>query len=460
LTRQLATPVQTNYNPPEPINNTQIKMTTNLIIKYLSTLSTCLLVIFLARCDDSQKQCSENNNFSNCSSDNNSGICLNGNCVELTPCNGNCNNNLYFPLPDTNLRVCHQDSPEGSDGTILCPGQPGNSDCSEVDYCGQDAQYGWDLHNPPEERFKMENGDNSENMVKDRITGLSWQLCSRGQSGTNCNGTALTSTWHEAANYCEQSTWGGYEDWKLPNRYELQSIVDYGTTSPAINTEVFINSPSHFQENYDMWWIECVWSASDYHNDTTAAWALMVNSGDISQGSGLEYHLHDKDASGWPGCYTRCVRASNVQQEYRRFIADNSILEEPIVADRITSLIWQRCSAGQNGSQCTSDATMTDWKSSLAYCQQLEWAGIKNWRLPNIQEISSLIDSTYSRPAINSEFFPNTPYYGPITHNNAGQYWSSTGRSYNSFALYADFTSGFTHFYKQPELRHVRCVSP
>jgi hypothetical protein len=42
--------------------------------------------------------------------------------------------------------------------------------------------------------------------------------------------------------------------------------------------------------------------------------------------------------------------------------------------------------------------------------------------------------------------------------NNAGQYWSSTARSYNSFALYVGFNSGFSHFYEMPEGRHVRCV--
>ncbi|MBU1534393.1 DUF1566 domain-containing protein, partial [Myxococcota bacterium] len=226
----------------------------------------------------------------------------------------------------------------------------------------------------------------------------------------------------------------------------------------AIDRSVFVNSPSRFQQIYDMWWIECVWSATDYAGDSSVAWALMVNSGDISEGSGLEYHSHDKDAVGWDGCYARCVRRSDTTDTHSRFVAAEPVSGEPIVGDRVTGLIWQGCSAGQSGADCSGDAEFIDWASALAYCQSLTWGGYNDWRLPNIREISSIIDGSRTLPAINTGVFPGTPYYGPVTNNNAGQYWSSTARSYNSFALYADFTFGFTHFYEQPEGRHVRCV--
>lgn len=34
-------------------------------------------------------------------------------------------------------------------------------------------------------------------------------------------------TWEQALTYCENLVLGVYSDWRLPNRNELQSLVDY-----------------------------------------------------------------------------------------------------------------------------------------------------------------------------------------------------------------------------------------
>ena len=48
-----------------------------------------------------------------------------------------------------------------------------------------------------------------------------------------------TYTWEQAFTYCENFTLGGYSDWRLPNRNELQSIVDYSRYNPSIDTTSF-----------------------------------------------------------------------------------------------------------------------------------------------------------------------------------------------------------------------------
>ena len=66
--------------------------------------------------------------------------------------------------------------------------------------------------------------DNGDETVTDQATGLMW---SRGDSGTGM-------TWEEALAWVEQKNTGnylGYDDWRMPNAKELQSIVDY-TSSP------------------------------------------------------------------------------------------------------------------------------------------------------------------------------------------------------------------------------------
>jgi hypothetical protein len=234
--------------------------------------------------------------------------------------------------------------------------------------------------------------------------------------------------------------------------------VDFSRTSPALDTSVFVNAPSEFHQDYDQWWIECVWSGSDYAGDTDVAWVLMSNSGDISEGSGTTYHLNDKAAAGWEGCYAYCVRGEAAPAEHERYIILEPVTNEPIVADTHTRLIWQGCSAGQQGADCQPVAEFMNWQNALPYCEGLVWGGFDDWRLPNIRELASIVDNTQVRPAIDTRAFPNTPYYGPITDDNAGQYWSSTSRDYNMFTLYVGFTSGFSHFYEQVEGRHVRCV--
>ena len=73
--------------------------------------------------------------------------------------------------------------------------------------------------------------DNSDGTISDTSTGLMWQKAT----------APGTYTWEQALTYCENLTLpaGGYSDWRLPNRNELQSIVDYSRYNPAIDTTFF-----------------------------------------------------------------------------------------------------------------------------------------------------------------------------------------------------------------------------
>jgi len=42
------------------------------------------------------------------------------------------------------------------------------------------------------------------------------------------------ATWREALQYCEDLELAGYDDWRLPNARELESIVDYERLDPCI----------------------------------------------------------------------------------------------------------------------------------------------------------------------------------------------------------------------------------
>ena len=78
-----------------------------------------------------------------------------------------------------------------------------------------------------------------------------------------------TYTWEQALTYCENLTLGGHSDWRLPNRNELQSIVDYSRYNPAIDTTYFPGTVASYY-----------WSSTPYANDASYyAWIVYFNVG-------------------------------------------------------------------------------------------------------------------------------------------------------------------------------------
>ncbi len=376
------------------------------------------------------------------------GICALGACVPVPDCPGDGCGGSTDPLADTQLDFCVG----GGDGAITCPGEPGSPACADTPYCGQDAQYGDDALGV--DRFVREG---AEPVVQDLATGRTWAGCVLGQSGADCQGTPLVTDFYAAEAGCHDLVYGGHDDWVLPDAWALQSIVDYAVTSPAFDLAAFPGTPSDFAVNYDAWWEECAWSASAYAGAADVGWAVMTNSGDVSQGSGISYHYHDYAAAGWDGCTARCVRERPPETQ-ARFIRFEPVADEPVVVDRIGPRVWQGCALGQTGAACDGAASMLTWADALSACEALVWADRDDWRLPDVKELRSIVDDRFVSPAVDPAMFPATPYYGPVTTLNVGNFWSATARDYNDFALYVDFGQGFSHFYVQSESRHVRCV--
>jgi hypothetical protein len=120
--------------------------------------------------------------------------------------------------------------------------------------------------------------NNGNGTVTDNQTGLTWQ---RQDDGT-------PKTWQEAIDYCAALSLGGSSNWRLPNRHELQSIVDYTTLNPAIDTAIF---PGAASDGY--------WSSSTYAGSTYYAWHVSFAYGWVSY----------EDKTDYPySVYARCVR--------------------------------------------------------------------------------------------------------------------------------------------------------
>lgn len=123
------------------------------------------------------------------------------------------------------------------------------------------------------------------------------------------------------------------------------------------------------------------------------------------------------------------------------------------VTDKKTGLIWQRCAEGMkwNKKTCTGVASTFTHQAAVQLGITRAAATGKNWRLPNIDELSSIVDINRANPAINRNAFPATP---------AKSFWSSSPPvGEGIFGWYIDFSDGYTHNeYNQGKTFLVRLV--
>ena len=99
--------------------------------------------------------------------------------------------------------------------------------------------------------------------------------------------------------------------------------------------------------------------------------------------------------------------------------------------DKTTDLTWMRCSYGQQWSDdggCSGSAQLMDWDSAMG----LHVPDNTAWRLPQRDELQSIVAPNCKKPAINEAVFPGTPSI---------QYWTSTA-SGPSYAWVVFFRTG------------------
>ncbi|MEO7252673.1 MAG: DUF1566 domain-containing protein, partial [Casimicrobium sp.] len=113
-------------------------------------------------------------------------------------------------------------------------------------------------------------GINADETVNQLSTGLMWKRCLEGASGVNCAATPSTdSLWNAALTKSVNSRFAGYDDWRIPNRQELESLVNDTCHSPAINTTIFPGSVGVL-----------TWTSTPYAAQAGRAWMVDFNVGD------------------------------------------------------------------------------------------------------------------------------------------------------------------------------------
>ncbi|MBN2321113.1 MAG: DUF1566 domain-containing protein [Acidobacteria bacterium] len=131
----------------------------------------------------------------------------------------------------------------------------------------------------PEPRFN----DNGDGTVTDKLTGLVWL------KNANAAGTATRDQALEFCNNLSSGTHGLTDgsvagDWRLPNRKELFSLIDYSQNSPSLPQD----NPF---ENVQV---------SDYWTSTNLGYGSILNAWVINMEYGFVRSSYDKDPYVWP----------------------------------------------------------------------------------------------------------------------------------------------------------------
>lgn len=109
------------------------------------------------------------------------------------------------------------------------------------------------------------------------------------------------------------------------------------------------------------------------------------------------------------------------------------------VTDTAMGLMWD---------QKTQDPMK--WNDARAFCKSLTTAGYTDWRLPTIEELSSIVDYKRCEPAIDTNTFPGTRLRG---------YWSSsTNVSNPEYAWHVNFYYGLVDIFHKSFGYYVRAV--
>lgn len=309
------------------------------------------------------------------------------------------------PWPDTGQSKCYDNQ-----GEIPCP-EPGE------DFYGQDAQYQGPQHSYtklghggvelPDDAAHADNGGEWI-MTRDNMTGLIWELKTDLEDLQNKDNTytwcsAVDSTYPDGGEcvgskcdtygYIEtlnSHEFGGCTDWRLPTSKEISSIIDSGAYDPAINLEWFPNSPS----------------PGGYWTSTPHAGTLGFFIANIHIQKGI-INYATKNCSR----HIRAVRGG------KNSVKDLIFHNDGTFTDKNTGLIWQ---------ESVPNEAYT-WDKALLYIDELALAGHSDWRLPNRNELESLLDYSTYEPAIDPLLAPNTissPYWSSTTSvNNAQQAW-------------------------------------
>ncbi|MBP5406340.1 DUF1566 domain-containing protein [bacterium] len=327
--------------------------------------------------------------------------------------------------------------------------------------------------------------------------------------------------WYEAQDYCTNLRERGHDDWHLPSAEELETVVKNYTGNPCLENDIYCLF--EYRENKEIYYIKTgdVWlwtndKGSDI-NYTTAMWAVMFLE-DHMQTELIEFHenyhvrcVRSKCTSGYSWNNGKCETAqtrtadctdlprnanwntvSQITQTWNgyswlptnksRHNEEPSTTECRFKCNSGYSWIGEKCDKSyhdpaRNMLWSRRSPTCMTGLAAAAYCDSLSEEGFRDWRLPTISELRTLIknchgtksggscnvtdtclsfDECWDSEACSCDYDPDeSGKYSELGDTNA--LWSSSMDDYN-FVWVVKFASGDIESENINYPLYVRCV--
>lgn len=289
-------------------------------------------------------------------------------------------------------------------------------------FYGQDGNY--------QKGGKMSFTNNGDGTITDNITGLMWQ--------------EVPSTedfmWADAEEYCNNLSLGGYSDWRMPTVKELFSLQDFSTGWPYIQTEYFRLASGEITKD-EQFWTSTKYVGVTAEGGNDAVFGVNAVTGHIkAYASGSQIPNGDDPPPPPPGGNDEPPQGNPMAKYVRAVRGDtygiNNLIDngDGTITDKATNLMWAQADNGEG----------IDWENALAYAENSSLAGHTDWRLPNVKELQSIVDYSYSTSAADANLqkaaidpmFSCTTITNEAGNNDYGYYWTSTSARFQKGTPY------------------------
>jgi hypothetical protein len=256
--------------------------------------------------------------------------------------------------------------------------------------------------------------NNGDGTITDNLTGLMWEQTP----------STTAMLWADAINHAATVGTAGYTDWRLPNINELGSLQHCGEydTNDYLHDQGFSATMVS-----DVWWT----STSYAGNPGIMAWYVSLSYGPMQTAQKNANEMCVICTRGTSDVLPRTGQTSSQAGEDdgdmqsgvawpgTRF-TDNG---DGTITDNLTGLMWQKS---------PSISSVELWADALSEISALTVGEYNDWRMPNIQELRSLL---HYGEASQETWLENNGFENIASDH----YWSSTtqaGVADRAFSIY------------------------